>query len=405
HMEGVRLTRWLLSPIPTFKLWRRMKLWELRSYEQVIKLEQDRLIYRARLQARFGRAWRRKAPVEALMPLRLAKYGVPLTEAAPHGLEAAGLDLSPAMTVERLDVQALAEPMAGEHARAVGGGAMEEAIAHDHSRGPQDVPVSVPTLPQQQAASVVDLAEACRDYIVQHGAFPNAGEFAYFLADAYGVTDEEAGGPVPAIGLEPWLDEFGRELKPITEDRAPQPVMAQGQGSSSAPVNGDPSAGSEPRPFFEPAGPQPSMTHVADAPYAPEPVPAPSASASGDLPTGGEGPQQTALDGPAAPTTAAPVGEPAAWDASVSDTGAATVRLPEQQTDEPELDSVGQQIVTVAGWLAEAEEAGEKLSGAEVARRLQLSPKTGQRRVNAAAEYLKEQRRQQGRTYLRSVSG
>ncbi|MEU0374842.1 DUF2637 domain-containing protein, partial [Streptomyces sp. NPDC006283] len=92
HMEGVRLTRWLLSPIPTFKLWRRMKLWELRSYEQVIKLEQDRLIYQARLQARFGRAWRRKAPVEALMPLRLAKYGVPLAETAPAGLAAAGVD-------------------------------------------------------------------------------------------------------------------------------------------------------------------------------------------------------------------------------------------------------------------------------------------------------------------------
>lgn len=92
HMEGVRLTRWLLSPVPTFKLWRRMKLWELRSYEQVIKLEQDRLIYQARLQARFGRSWRRKAPVESLMPLRLAKYGVPLAETAPAGLAAAGID-------------------------------------------------------------------------------------------------------------------------------------------------------------------------------------------------------------------------------------------------------------------------------------------------------------------------
>jgi hypothetical protein len=92
HMEGVRLTRWLLSPVPTFKLWRRMKLWELRSYEQVIKLEQDRLIYQARLQARFGRSWRRKAPVEALMPLRLAKFGVPLAETAPAGLAAAGIE-------------------------------------------------------------------------------------------------------------------------------------------------------------------------------------------------------------------------------------------------------------------------------------------------------------------------
>ncbi|MFE6189582.1 DUF2637 domain-containing protein [Streptomyces sp. NPDC056465] len=92
HMEGVRLTRWLLSPVPTFKLWRRMKLWELRSYEQVIKLEQDRLIYQARLQARFGRNWRRKAPIESLMPLRLARYGVPLAETAPAGLAAAGIE-------------------------------------------------------------------------------------------------------------------------------------------------------------------------------------------------------------------------------------------------------------------------------------------------------------------------
>ncbi len=105
HMEGVRLTRWLLSPVPTFKLWRRMKLWELRSYEQVIKLEQERLVYQARLQARFGRGWRRKAPVESLMPLRLARYGVPLAETAPAGLAAAGIDpalLPPAPQVSQV---------------------------------------------------------------------------------------------------------------------------------------------------------------------------------------------------------------------------------------------------------------------------------------------------------------
>lgn len=103
HMEGVRLTRWLLSPVPTFLLWRRMKLWELRSYDQVIKLEQERLVYQARLQARFGRGWRRKAPVESLMPLRLARYGVPLAETAPSGLAAAGIEpalLPPAATAQ-----------------------------------------------------------------------------------------------------------------------------------------------------------------------------------------------------------------------------------------------------------------------------------------------------------------
>ncbi|MDX3579223.1 DUF2637 domain-containing protein [Streptomyces sp. FL07-04A] len=92
HMEGVRITRWLLSPVPTFLLWRRMKLWELRSYDQVIKLEQERLVYQARLRSRFGRAWRRKAPVESLMPLRLARYGVPLAQTTPAGLTAAGVE-------------------------------------------------------------------------------------------------------------------------------------------------------------------------------------------------------------------------------------------------------------------------------------------------------------------------
>ncbi|MEE1672150.1 DUF2637 domain-containing protein (plasmid) [Streptomyces sp. WAC07094] len=91
HMEGVRPTRWLLSPIPTLLLWRRMKLWELRSYDQVIKLEQERLVYQARLRSRFGRAWRRKAPVESLMPLRLAKYGVPLMDTTPASPTAAGI--------------------------------------------------------------------------------------------------------------------------------------------------------------------------------------------------------------------------------------------------------------------------------------------------------------------------
>lgn len=141
HMEGVRLTRWLLSPVPTFRLWRRMKLWELRSYEQVIKLEQDRLIYQARLQARFGRAWRRKAPVEALMPLRLAKYGVPLAETAAAGLAAAGVEpvlLPPAPPV------AVAAPQ------------LEQAQPHPQPVQVPGQPVQVPGQAQGQAGAPVE---------------------------------------------------------------------------------------------------------------------------------------------------------------------------------------------------------------------------------------------------------
>ncbi|MFG3088901.1 DUF2637 domain-containing protein [Streptomyces antibioticus] len=125
HMEGVRLTRWLLSPVPTFLLWRRMKLWELRSYEQVIKLEQERLVYQARLRSRFGRAWRRKAPVESLMPLRLARYGVPLAETAPAGLAAAGIEPAVLPPIA-------ADPAAGS--RAAGAARVGAAAPHSEQR-------------------------------------------------------------------------------------------------------------------------------------------------------------------------------------------------------------------------------------------------------------------------------
>ncbi|MGW3123652.1 DUF2637 domain-containing protein [Streptomyces sp. NPDC001107] len=146
HMEGVRLTRWMLSPIPTFLLWRRMKLWELRSYEQVIKLEQERLVYQARLRSRFGRAWRRKAPVESLMPLRLARYGVPLAQTAPEGLAAAGIEpalLPPApeiaRPVESRPAVAAPAPRPVEQFEQVPQAQLPEQSQWLHARHPQQV--------------------------------------------------------------------------------------------------------------------------------------------------------------------------------------------------------------------------------------------------------------------------
>ena len=98
HMESVRLMRWLLSPVPTFRLWRRMKLWEMRSYDEVVRMEQNRLVYRTHLRAQYGRNWRRQAPIETLLPLKLARYGVPLPEMAAAGTAAALLPV-----VEKID--------------------------------------------------------------------------------------------------------------------------------------------------------------------------------------------------------------------------------------------------------------------------------------------------------------
>ncbi|WP_240982070.1 MULTISPECIES: DUF2637 domain-containing protein [unclassified Streptomyces] len=92
QMDKVRWARWFLSPVPTFRLWRRMKLWELTSYDEVLRLEQERLFYRALLHGRYGRAWRRKAPVEAVLPLQLVNAGIPLSETAHAGLRAADIE-------------------------------------------------------------------------------------------------------------------------------------------------------------------------------------------------------------------------------------------------------------------------------------------------------------------------
>lgn len=199
YMEGVRLTRWLLSPVPTFLLWRRMKLWELRSYEQVIKLEQERLVYQASLRSRFGRAWRRKAPVEALMPLRLAKYGVPLAETALVGLAAAGIEEpSVLFSVERVAAlgqadDAVHETVAPQGQGAAGLESTEPEPVHDLVSSPLRVRSDVPEEWTEEAAD--RLAVAYQAFLAQFQAEPTPVQWAFWLRDTYGIS-MGSGGPL-----------------------------------------------------------------------------------------------------------------------------------------------------------------------------------------------------------------
>ncbi|WP_399131918.1 DUF2637 domain-containing protein [Streptomyces sp. ITFR-16] len=191
HMEGVRLTRWLLSPVPTFRLWRRMKLWELRSYEQVIKLEQDRLIYQARLQARYGRNWRRKAPVESLMPLRLAKYGVPLADTGPAGLAAAGIEpalLPPAPAAVEAPPQA-----------------QQPELAPAEWHEPQPEQAHTPQQAQEQAPQAPQAPQAQQQtqQAQQQPQQPPTHESPWFAAQAPDGAYEGSYNPTFVEGLEP----------------------------------------------------------------------------------------------------------------------------------------------------------------------------------------------------------
>lgn len=180
HMEGVRLTRWLLSPIPTFKLWRRMKLWEIRSYEQVIQLEQDRLIYQARLQARFGRSWRRKAPVESLMPLRLARFGVPLAETAPAGLAAAGIE--PAL-LPPAPVPVAAEPSPSQQPELVAPSAPQLEAESQQLPAPQQ---------GQQAEPVAEGAHVSPWFAAQQPSYVPEEPHDQWYADQQAYAEQQA---------------------------------------------------------------------------------------------------------------------------------------------------------------------------------------------------------------------
>ncbi|MGW5086442.1 MULTISPECIES: DUF2637 domain-containing protein [unclassified Streptomyces] len=92
RMEKVRFSRWLLAPLSTFALWRRMTLWEVTSYSDALARERERLLARADLRERYGRAWRRRTPRRERVLLRLGELNpadaVPDTAPEPTREEA-----------------------------------------------------------------------------------------------------------------------------------------------------------------------------------------------------------------------------------------------------------------------------------------------------------------------------
>ena len=73
RMEKVRFSRWLLAPLSTFALWRRMTLWEVTSYGVALACERERQLARADLHERFGWKWRWKTPRRERVMLRMGE--------------------------------------------------------------------------------------------------------------------------------------------------------------------------------------------------------------------------------------------------------------------------------------------------------------------------------------------
>ncbi|MEU0992350.1 DUF2637 domain-containing protein, partial [Streptomyces sp. NPDC005953] len=204
HMDRIRLARWLLAPLPTFILWRRMKLWELRSYDQVLQLEQDRLIYRAGLRARFGRAWRWRAPVEDVLPLRLARHGRPITPApvarpavpAPHpgtpAVEPVPAVASSPVVKELAPVPAAESPVPGGHPAVPAHPSTRTQPVPTRTRGLHlDLAPMHPPIPELTAPHPV-LAAASPARVEVHARIPSASEVPAELLERARALAESA---------------------------------------------------------------------------------------------------------------------------------------------------------------------------------------------------------------------
>ncbi|MFF0415965.1 DUF2637 domain-containing protein [Kitasatospora sp. NPDC004745] len=295
HMDSVRVMRWVLSPVPTFRLWRRMKLWELRSYDEVVRLEQNRLVYRAQLRFRYGRGWRRAAPIQALLPLKLAKYGVPLDpglfdrldeEAREREAQEARAEQE-ALEVRQQESRAAAAIAPAGAAPAAAGTPVEAGavpVAAVAAARPQQVRQpeqgqQAQQQPQQQSQQAPQAPQEPQPEPVPAAAAPLSAEVAApMLAKLAAVRLRAAHEPEEAVAEAPQPPR--EELNVWTE----RPVRTTGHPADAAPGGRVPGQASPwfkpPRPVAEEQAPGQEGTQqagVQDAPPAVEPQPRPSA--------------------------------------------------------------------------------------------------------------------------------
>ena len=75
HREPIPTTRWLLSPWPTLKLWRRMVLWRINSYPRALEQEKMRLGAVAAAREIYGRFWRLRISPLTKLQINLGELG------------------------------------------------------------------------------------------------------------------------------------------------------------------------------------------------------------------------------------------------------------------------------------------------------------------------------------------
>lgn len=84
RMDKIRRSRWVLAPVTTFALWRRMTLWEITSYTDALARERERQLARADLRELHGWRWRSKTDRRTRAMLKLGELAPSDTTTVPE---------------------------------------------------------------------------------------------------------------------------------------------------------------------------------------------------------------------------------------------------------------------------------------------------------------------------------
>ncbi|MFJ3094621.1 DUF2637 domain-containing protein [Streptomyces hydrogenans] len=190
--EGVPAYRWALAPATTWRIWRRMKLWRIKSYVEAVRMEKARTIYRMRLEQRYGKGWKSAAKPDELLPLAMAAYGLSVDEALliPEQERAAQAERD-RLTKER-EAQTAAEEQARQvEAKKAKAAARIAALDADTSVAEAEAAAQARAAAAQVAAGAsVAVAEATAD--AQADAARRAAAAEAAAAEAAAVAAAEA---------------------------------------------------------------------------------------------------------------------------------------------------------------------------------------------------------------------
>ncbi|MGK5448823.1 DUF2637 domain-containing protein [Streptomyces radiopugnans] len=104
--DSIPLIRWTLAPIATGRIYRRMRLWGVTSYPEMVRRDQELIAYEQWLKRKYGGDLK-KATEDELLPMTMAPYGYTVAQALamPDEQEQAAQERAEEAERRRLDAE------------------------------------------------------------------------------------------------------------------------------------------------------------------------------------------------------------------------------------------------------------------------------------------------------------